>query len=248
VSRRARCWLALALAALPACGRERATTTPGAGPTFVYLRGKDSPTADPAPATDGESALLISNVFDTLVQFEYGGFDVEPALATSWDVAADKKSVTFTLREGVKFHDGTPCDGPAVALSFERQRDRTHPLNFQTEDAAHPGRKEPYPYWGDLCGFVSRVSAPDAKTVRFEMSEPMPPFFLQVLAIFSNSVVSPAALARGKGFVARNPVGTGAFRFVSWTEGQEITLEANPDWWGGKPAIGRLVLKGRIPR
>jgi peptide/nickel transport system substrate-binding protein len=243
MTRRARWLVALGLAALPACGRERVPTSATSGPTFVYLRGKDSPTADPAPATDGESALLITNVFDTLVQFKYGGFEVEPALATSWEVAPDRTSITFALREGVRFHDGTPCDGAAVALSFERQRDRTHALNFQDPDPAEKGLKAQYPYWGDLCGFVSRVTAVDAKTVRFEMSEPMPPFFLQVLAIFSNSIVSPAALAKGKGHVARHPVGTGAFRLASWAEGQEITLEANPDWWGGRPAIGRLVLK-----
>lgn len=226
--------LVLLASSLVSCGRERVVPTAGAGPTFVYARGKDSPTADPAVATDGESALLISNVFDGLVRFEYGGFDVEPALATSWEVAADKRSATFSLRPGVRFHDGTACDGPAVALSFERQRDVAHPFNF---------RKDRYPYWGDMFGFVSKVSAPDAKTVRFEASEPLPPFFLPLLAVFSSSVVSPAALAKGKEYVAGHPVGTGAFRFVSWESGQEIDLEANPDWWGGRPALGRLVLK-----
>ena len=221
---------------LAGCGRDVVEPTAGGstGPTFVYARGKDSPTADPALATDGESAILITNVFDTLVRFKYGGFDVEPGLATAWDEAKDHRSITFTMRPGIKFHDGTPCDAAAAALSFERQRDESHKFHFT---------KGRYPYWGDMFGSVSKVTAPDAKTVRFDFSEPMPPFFLQLVAMFSSSIVSPKALEQGEGYVLRHPVGTGPFRLVSWTTGQEITLEANPDWYGGKPKIGRLVLK-----
>ena len=228
--------VSLALGVLAACGRERVPTTAGGaqGPTFVYARGKDSPTVDPALATDGESAILITNVFDTLVRFTYGGFDVEPALATSWTEAKDHRSITFTMRSGVKFHDGTPCDAAAAALSFERQRDEKHRYHFTQ------GR---YPYWGDMFGSVSKVTAPDERTVRFDFSEPMPPFFLQLVAMFSSSIVSPKALEQGEAYVLRRPVGTGPFRFVSWKTGQEVTLEANPDWYGGKPKIGRLVLK-----
>lgn len=223
-------------AALPGCGRERRQPSEGgsSGPTFVYARGSDTNDADPAHATDGESAILLVNVFDTLVQFRYGGFEVEPALATSWEEAPDHRSMTFRVREGVRFHDGTPCDAEAVAISFERQRDLKH--RFHYTDGA-------YPYWEAMFGSVAKCTAVDAGTVRFEFSEPMPPFFLQLLAMFNCGIVSPKALERGAKWVARNPVGTGPFRFVAWESGQEITLEANPDWWGGKPKIGRLVLK-----
>jgi peptide/nickel transport system substrate-binding protein len=239
-----RCLLLLAGVALAACGRERVeptgggagagTTSPGARPTFVHARGKDSQTADPALATDGESAILLVNVFDTLVRFKYGSFETEPALAESWEIAPDKRSATFRLREGVTFHDGTPLDGPAAALSFERQRDPKHPFHFS---------KGEYPYWNSLFGFVTKVEAPDAGSVRFEASEPLPPFFLALLAMFSSSIVSPKALAMGEAFVQRNPVGTGPFRLASWETGSEITLQANDGWWGGRPALGKLVLK-----
>jgi len=245
---RPRALLLFGLLAVAACGRDKveptdagtkgssdvgggggAAATPG--PTFVYARGKESKGLDPAEVTDGESSLVLVNVYDTLIRHKYGSSDLEPALATSWTSAPDRLSLTLVLREGVSFHDGTPMDAAAVVSNLERQRDEKHPFHFV------PGR---YPYWGDMFGSVKLVSAPDAKTVRIEFSEPMPPFFPSLLAMFSCSIVSPKALARGKDFVARNAVGTGAFRFVSW-ETEEITLERNASWWGGAPKLGKLV-------
>jgi len=107
---RLRALLVLGLLAVAACGRDKVDSgdaggTKGAGnagggggataggggaapagpgPTFVYARGKDSPGLDPAEATDGETSLVLVNVFDTLVRFKYGSAEVEPALATSW--------------------------------------------------------------------------------------------------------------------------------------------------------------------
>ena len=228
---------------MTACGRDRSDepavpsesaqrkAPASALSSFVYARGKDSLTSDPADATDGETALLLTNVFDTLVRFQVGKSTVEPSLATSWETAPGGLSMTFHLRPGVKFHDGTECDAAAAATSMERQRDEKHPYHFT------PGR---YPYWGDMFGFVKKITAPDPATVRFEFSEPVPGFFLDLLAMFSSSIVSPASLAKGKEWVARHPVGTGPFRLVSW-ENQEITLEANPDHWDGRPKLDRLV-------
>jgi peptide/nickel transport system substrate-binding protein len=93
-----------------------------------------------------------------------------------------------------------------------------------------------------MFGYVTRVYVSGSREVRFEFETPMPPFFLSLVAMFSASIVSPKALARGKEFVARNPVGTGAFRFVSW-ENQEITLDANPAWYEPRPKLDRLVLR-----
>ncbi len=230
---------------LAACGREKADpagATAGVGSvggtgggkalqTFVYARGKDSPGLDPAEETDGEAALVLVNVYDTLVRFKPGSAETEPALATKWTAAADHLSMTFELRPNVKFHDGTPFDAAAVVANMERQRDPAHRFNFL---------KDRYAYWGDMFGFVKACSAPAPMTVRFDFAAPMPSFFLPLLAMFSASIVSPRALEQGKAFVARNAVGTGAFRFRSW-EKEEITLEANDDWWDGRPALDRLV-------
>jgi len=238
--------VACALLLLVGCGREKNEPAGGAGGatgggatpvgtgkpvTFVYARGKDSPGLDPAEVTDGESALVLVNVYDTLVRFKYGSAETEPALATSWKAADDHLSMTFELRPGVKFHDGTPLDAAAVVANMERQRDAKHPFNFL---------KDRYAYWGDMFGFVKACSAAGPMTVRFDFAEPMPPFFLSLLAMFSASIVSPRALEQGKEYVARHAVGTGAFRFVSWAK-EEITLEANDAWWDGRPRLDKLV-------
>ena len=115
---RPRALLLLGLLAVAACGRDKVEPTDGAGTkgstsagggggaaaapgaTFVYARGKDSPGLDPAEVTDGESSLVLVNVYDTLVRFKYGSADVEPALATSWTSAPDRLSLTFALRRG----------------------------------------------------------------------------------------------------------------------------------------------------
>ena len=240
MSRRLRPFALLALLALVACGRDTGGAPPDdepsdgasggkAGTTFVYARGKASPTLDPAEATDGESALVLVNVFDTLVRYVRGGPELEPGLAVSWEDGKDGMSTTFVLREGVTFHDGAPLDADAVVANFERQRDPEHRWHFSPR----------YPYWGDLLDFVRKVTAVDARTVRFEFSAQPPAFFLHLMALFTNGIVSPRALAKGKDYVARNPVGTGAFRFVAW-EGDEIRLARNDAWWGGAPGIERL--------
>ena len=225
---------------LGACGRDQAPdggggTAGGGGGgaknTLVYARGKDSPGLDPAEVTDGESALVLANVYDTLVRFKYGSAETEPALATSWKAADDHRSITFELRPGVKFHDGTPLDAAAVVANMERQRDPKHPFNFLHDR---------YAYWGDMFGFVTSCSAPGPMSVRFEFSAPMPPFSPTLLAMFSASIVSPAALAQGRDYVARHPVGTGAFAFESWAK-EEITLVANGAWWDGRPKLDKLV-------
>jgi ABC-type transport system substrate-binding protein len=229
---RPRAFVACLAVALLGCGRDVVPSTPGSGGTLVYARGKKSPGLDPAEETDGESALVITNVFDTLIAHAYGSAsELVPALATKWTWGDDHRSLTLRLREGVKFHDGTPFDSAAVVANFERQRDPAHAYNF-----VHGA----YANWQAMCGSVTKTVAVNPSEARMEFSEPAPAFFLHFLAMFAASIVSPGALAKGKEFVATTPVGTGAFRFVE-TRGDEIAFEANRDWWGGKPKIDRLA-------
>lgn len=207
---------------------------PKRGGTLIWGRGADSVSLDPADVTDGESVKAIEALFDTLVRYQEGSTEVEPALATSWEVSDDRKVWTFTLREGVKFHDGTALDADAVVFSFERQRDPDHEF--------HQGE---FVYWQDQFSFVTKVEKKDARTVVFTLDRPFVPF-LTNLAMFTASIVSPAgfraAKERGES-PASNPVGTGPFKLAEWRRGDAIVLEAFDDHWGGRPHLDKLVLR-----
>ena len=86
--------------------------------TLVYLRGADSVKLDPGDSTDGESSKVIEQVYDTLLRFKPGSIEVEPSLAASWEHDEARTLWTFHIRDGVRFHDGTPCDGAAVVNAF----------------------------------------------------------------------------------------------------------------------------------
>lgn len=225
------------LCLLTACGKQSTETTrpalppakpPVASvPAFIYGRGADSQKLDPADIEDGESVKVLNNICEGLVCFKMGTAEIEPCLATSWTISPDGLTYTFKLRQGVRFHDGTPLDATAAAFSFHRQMDKEHPAHVK--DGA-------FAYWTAMYSMVRSVTPLDAGTLQFKLSEPHAPF-LANLAIF------PAALISPKFIDQRHPVGTGPFRFVDWTPRETIVLEANKDYWDGAPHLQKLIFK-----
>lgn len=209
------------------------------GGTFVWGRSGDASHLDPAIVTEGESVMVVTNIFDTLVTFSPGTTEIVPWLAERWETSGDGLQWTFHLREGVRFHDGSPCDAEAVVFSFERQRDEGHP--------AHVGV---FSYYQDNFGDLRKVEATGPLAVRFTLSRKYAPF-LATLALFSTGIVSPAAWrSAGKGpngkykyDFATQPVGTGPFVFEEWKRDERITLRANEHHFAGRPAIDRLVFR-----
>jgi peptide/nickel transport system substrate-binding protein len=214
---------------------------PKSGGIFVWGRSGDAKILDPADVTDGESVMVVTNIFDTLVGFKRGSTEIEPSLATEWETSEDKLVWTFTLREGVKFHDGTPLDADAVVFSFERQRDPAHPARKPTST---------FSYYHDNFKSLEKVEAVDPRTVRFTLREPYAPF-LAALALFNCSIVSPAAFAsegkdaegRYKYNFSQKPVGSGPFVFESWEKDEHLTLRANRECWSGAPHVEKLIFK-----
>jgi peptide/nickel transport system substrate-binding protein len=155
---------------------------------------------------------MLENVYDTLVMFD-SSLQIVPGLAESWTASDDGLVWTFTLREGVTFHDGTPLTASDVKFSIERIKD---------EEIASPR--------ADDFAVVTSIEVPDDRTVVMNLSEPFSPL-LSKLAATLNVIVSEAAVAEF-GDLQENVVGTGPFRFEEYLPQTRMVLERNPDFWG----------------
>ncbi len=202
------------------------------GKTLVVGLVAEPTSMDPGQLTDINSMRVLSSVYDTLVRFKDESFTQEPGLATSWTISPDGLTYTFTLRRGVKFHDGTPFNADAVKFTYDRLLDPKHPY-------ANTG---PFPFASFYYGAIKQVTVVDPSTVRFTLKKPFSPL-LNNLTLNTGRIVSPAAVKKwGKEFPS-HPVGTGPFKFVSWQKNVRIVLEANPGYWDGAPKLDRLIFR-----
>lgn len=192
--------------------------------TIRFSSAEDATTLDPHDMTDNMSESITQMIYDRLVKFDEK-LNIVPDLAEKWEVSADGRTWTFTLRTGVKFHDGTPFDAAAAKQSFDRVLDPN--LNL---------KRRP------LFDMVEKVEASGATTLKFTTKEPFGAF-LATLAHSSSAVVSPAAAAKYGKDLAKTPVGTGVYKFVSWKKDEALTLERNEEYWGPKAKTKRIVYK-----
>jgi len=204
--------------------------------TFVFGRGGDSVQLDPAIVTDGESFRVTGQVLEPLYQYEPGSTTPIPALAESCDPNDAGTEWVCSLRQGVKFHDGTDFNADAVIFNFERWRFSDDPNHYESQVFEY------YEYmWGGLddSSIITAVEKVDDYTVKFVLSDSLAPF-LANLAMDMFAISSPAAIeAVGEdyGLPSAGPVGTGPFKFVEWVEGDSISLTPNADYWGGAPVV-----------
>ncbi|MCY4180288.1 MAG: ABC transporter substrate-binding protein [Litoreibacter sp.] len=181
----------------------------------------EPPHLDPTSAAAGAiDQVLYSNVFEGLTRFSSDG-SVVPGLAESWEVSDDGVIYTFTLREGVTFHDGTSFDASDVVFTLDRARgpDST---NAQKGVFAN----------------IAGVQAVNDRTVVITLNEPQGAFLFN-LAWGDAVIVAPESIED----IKSNPIGTGAFRFADWKQGDSITLVRNDDYWGTPAALDGATFK-----
>jgi peptide/nickel transport system substrate-binding protein len=171
---------------------------------------------DPALTTGAAAGEIAQNILDTLITID-GDQKFYPALASKWTITDSSKTFTFTLRDGVKFHDGSTLTSAAVKGSFDRI------LDPKTKAGAVVS----------LVGPIDKITTPDERTVVFSFKQPYPAFMLQIWRYFFG-VLSPKYLATLKpGDVAAEPVGSGPFMFAGRSTDGVVTIKAFPDYtWG----------------
>lgn len=186
---------------------------PVSGGSIVYATDREPTCLDPHNFGDMPQTYVARQYLDSLVSERPDG-SVVPWLADSWEVSPDGLIYTFKIKQGVKFHDGTPLDAEAVKANFE------HILDPATESATDAGYLRPY---------YENSRAVDPSTFELKLKTPYSAL-LPVLSQAFFGIQSPKAMARGLAENCQSPVGTGPFIVKTWNRGQSVELDRNPDY------------------
>ena len=188
---------------------------------------------DPAHMQEGDSFLVIANLFETLVNFGEQEATVVPGLAETWTSSDDGLTYTFKLRQNVKFHDGTDFNADAVVKNFERWSE---------------GNAEDFPFYQQVFdGFnnpvIKSVKADGDDTVIIELNYPQESF-LKNLTMNSFSMVSPTSLEQTDEDVEYVPVGTGPFKFLDGKLNETISAVKFEEYWQEElPKLNKVTFK-----
>jgi peptide/nickel transport system substrate-binding protein len=213
--------------------------------TFIFGNQGEPVCLDPAIMSDGVTARVTNQIFETLVKYDKDTTNVVGSLAEKWESSADGKVWTFTLRKGVKFHDGTNFDASAVVKNWDYWANPENPLHAAQIKAGKNFLHYPLEFAGfGADGLITKVEAVDASTARFTLKAAKGPF-LQNLGIFSYVMWSPTALEKAGTDSCKNPVGTGPFKFIEWKANESVTLEKFADYWDKPNAakVDRVVIR-----
>lgn len=220
--------LALILASV-ACGTSSSGTsggTPQQGGTVIIGNTEEPDYLNPVLYTLATAYDVVTAINDPLAAIDDKG-NLVPKLATSWTISSDGLTYTFHLRQGVKWQDGEPFTAADVVFTYQSFINPNVNANTTTG-------------WDS----VDKVETPDDYTVIFHMKQIYAGF---IYSIAPESMVPKHILAKSADFnkdaYNRMPIGTGPFRVTEWQSADHITMVANPDYWGGKPKLDKIIFK-----
>jgi peptide/nickel transport system substrate-binding protein len=200
-------------------------TASGAGSTLVFDRSSDLFGFDPVVDGDQTSISTDLQVYDRLVEVSQNGKKIVPGLASSWTTGAGGLSMTFTLRPGVRFSDGSLLTSADVVFSLIRGTDPSTPYGVLFGNA------------------IKSIVAVGPEQVTINLSKPFSPL-LASLSTFIGSIYSEKNFKQWGTQAGDHPLGTGAYMLQSWSKGNQLTLVKNPYYWGPhKPTISTLIFK-----
>jgi len=191
---------------------------------LIVAQGGDISKFDPHFSTSSNDIRVSFNIFDNLTSRRPNG-KLYPALATRWARTAPT-TWQFTLRQGVKWHNGDPFTSADAKFSIERTYDPAAKTLVST-----------------VFTTIDRIEAPDASTLRVYTKKP-DPLLPARLGFYGGQIVPKKYLEQvGPDQFNAKPVGTGPVRFVSWTKDDKLVLEAAPDYWAGKIDVDRVTFR-----
>jgi peptide/nickel transport system substrate-binding protein len=198
--------------------------SPGGVKEVVILASGDPPDFDPHTSGATEKSNVVHNVYDSLTMLDADQTETLPALATEWELI-DDLTWEFKLREGVKFHNGEDFTAEDVKFSAERLHDPNAEVARLTSSLPD----------------FDHAEVIDDYTVRIHTKSPDPilPQRIYGLLIVPNEYT--ASISESE--FAMSPVGTGPYKLAEYVPGQRIVMEANDDYWGGRPKVDRLVIR-----
>ncbi|TBL75259.1 glutathione ABC transporter substrate-binding protein [Paenibacillus thalictri] len=192
---------------------------------LIVAFGSEPVTLDPQDTSDGISNNANELIFDKLVTLDKDN-KIVPQLAKEWEISPDGKKITFKLREGVKFTDGTPVNAEAVKYTFDRVINKDNKLNR-------------YSLYAE---FIDKVNADSEYQVSFDLKFPFGPALIS-FAHTNGGIHSMKNLKEKGKDVGKSPVGSGPYKMKEWVPGNKLVFEANNDYWGDKPKSKTITFK-----
>ncbi|HEV7718445.1 MAG TPA: ABC transporter substrate-binding protein [Arsenicitalea sp.] len=180
---------------------------------------------DPEFSRTSNNQTIAQHIFDRLVTLD-DNLQIHPGLALSWS-NSDANTWVVKLRDGVKFQDGSPFTADDVVFSLQR---------------ADKIPNSPAPFTGNV-SFIDKMEIVDPLTIKFTTKTPTPLFMDLAGTVYIVSKKAAETATNADFNDGKAAIGTGPYKFVSWTPGNEVVLKANADYWGDKPAYDNVTFK-----